>query len=99
MAADNTTTAAKSTPKELDDKDSRRITITMKNQIGKSVAQVEHPPERLPQLDGDEDDNVNNEGDDKKEITEEEKISCIKIMELMDQAKRERADIKKLLSS
>ena len=71
----------------------------MKNQIRKSVAKVEHPPERLPQLDGDEDDNVNNEGDDKKEITEEEKISCIKIMELMDQAKRERADIKTLLSS
>ena len=99
MAADNTTTAAKSTHKELDDKDSRRITITMKNQIRKSVAQVEHPPERLPQLDGDEDDNVNDEGDDKKEMTEEEKRSCHKIMEMMEQAKGERANIKTLLSS
>ena len=99
MAADNTTTAAKSTHKELDDKDSRRITITMKKKIRKSVAQVEHLHEKLQQLDGDEDDNVNNEGDDKKEITEEEKISCLKIMEMMDQAKKEREDIKMLLSS
>ena len=63
----------------------------MKNQ---SVAQVEHPPAQLPQLDGDEDDHVNDEGDKKKEITEEEKLSCHKIMEIIDQAKRERADIK-----
>ena len=53
MAAENTTATAKSTRKELEDKDSRRITITMKNQIRKSVAHMEHPPERLPQLDGD----------------------------------------------
>ena len=68
MAADNTTTAAKSNHEELDEKDSRRITITMKKQVRKGVPQVEHPPELSHN-----------------------------IMEIIDQPKRERADIKNVI--
>jgi predicted RNA-binding Zn-ribbon protein involved in translation (DUF1610 family) len=53
-AAENTTAATKSTYKDLEDKDSRRITTTT-NLKKKNPAQVEHPPEKLPQLDGEED--------------------------------------------
>ena len=77
-AAENTTAADKSGYKELEDKDSRRITTAMKNQRDKSVAEVEDPPEKLPQLDGKEDRNETDEDDD--EEYQSEQVSEIEIV-------------------
>ena len=98
-AHEKTTAAAKATYKELNDKDSRRITTTMERKKKKSMSEVQHPPEILPQLDGGKDGNENEEGDHEEGMTEEEKQSCQKIMEMMKQAKSERVELNMLLSS
>ena len=66
-AAENTTAAAKTTFKELGDMESRRITTSMENQRNKGIAEVENPPGRLPQLDGDMEDENKNDGEEDEE--------------------------------
>ena len=47
----------------------------MKNQKKKSLAQVEHPPEKHPQLDGDEDEKENDKDDNEEGMTKVEKLN------------------------
>ena len=77
-AAEKTTAADKSGYKELEDKDSRRITTAMKNQRDKSIAEVEDPPEKLPQLDCKEE--INETDEDYDEEHQSEQVSEIEIV-------------------
>jgi hypothetical protein len=76
---ENTTTAAEASYKEIGNDDSRRITTILKK---KSLAQVEKPPEQLPQLDGEEDGTDNDEDEDVEGIDNVVENQSDKVSEL-----------------